>query len=270
MAGMSFHYSSCFFLLLFILVQANIGQFDEYWMRRAEKAWKAAMKAFNPNPEEATFRFNAHVAKMINSTRRNLTVNKEGECVATNPIDRCWRCDKDWEKNRRKLADCVLGLGRKTVGGKHGRTYVLTSAADDDLGNPKPGTLCHAVIQKEPLWIVFAKSMIIQLKQELMMTSDKTIDGRGKNVHITKGAGKPTIISHGNRFVAPQNDAAREVTKREYAQESEWKNWQWTSENDEMKNGAFFVQSGNSRPLPTADMIKANPGSWVTRLIRFS
>ncbi|KAK6931182.1 Pectate lyase, N-terminal, partial [Dillenia turbinata] len=393
-------------------------------MKKAAEAQKAAMKAYDPHPEEATVRFNAHFGKrlhkMTNSTRRNLRVNKEGEeCVATNPIDRCWRCDKDWEKNRRKLADCVLGFGRKTIGGKNGKTYVVTSAADDDVENPKPGTLRHAVIQKEPLWIVFAQSMIIELKQELMVTSDKTIDGRGKNVHIANGAGitiqfvnnviihglhihdivekeggmirdsvdhvgyrtksdgdgvsifgssniwidhlsmsncrdglidviqgstaitisnchmtdhnevmlfgasdsydgdkkmqitlafnhfgrglvqrmprcrwgffhvvnndytnwlmyaiggssNPTIISQGNRFIAPKNDAAKEVTKREYAQESQWKNWEWRSENDEMKNGAFFVQSGNSKQSSSANMITAKPGSSVTRLTRFS
>ncbi|KAL8170169.1 hypothetical protein V2J09_021973 [Rumex salicifolius] len=54
----------------------------------------------------------------------------------------------------------------------------------DDPVNPKPGTLRHAVIQYEPLWIVFKRDMVISLKQELIMNSFKTIDGRGVNVHI--------------------------------------------------------------------------------------
>lgn len=109
--------------------------------------------------------------------------------MATNPIDRCWRCDPDWAKNRKKLADCVLGFGRNTVGGKNGPYYVVNDPSDDDLVNPKPGTLRHAVIQNGPLWIIFARSMIIRLHEELIMTSDKTIDARGANVRIAYGAG---------------------------------------------------------------------------------
>lgn len=51
------------------------------------------------------------------------------------------------------------------------------------------GTLRHAVIQKEPLWIIFDRGMTIRLHQELIMQSDKTIDARGANVHIAGGAG---------------------------------------------------------------------------------
>lgn len=109
-------------------------------------------------------------------------------CVATNPIDRCWRCDKNWARNRKKLADCVLGFGHKTTGGKDGRFYKVTDPSDDDLINPKPGTLRYAVIQKEPLWITFARNMVIKLREELIVTDNKTIDGRGANVHISNGA----------------------------------------------------------------------------------
>ncbi|KAL9258154.1 Pectate lyase-like protein, partial [Drosera capensis] len=33
------------------------------------------------------------------------------------------------------------------------------------------------------------------------------------------------IVSQGNRFIAPPNRFAKEVMKREYSPESEWKNW---------------------------------------------
>lgn len=85
--------------------------------------------------------------------------------------------------------NCALGFGRHVTGGKAGKTYVVTDPSDNDLVNPKKGTLRHAVIQPEPLWIIFARNMVIRLSQELMMTSNKTIDGRGVQVHITKGAG---------------------------------------------------------------------------------
>lgn len=113
----------------------------------------------------------------------------ESSCTATNPIDRCWRCDKNWAKNRKRLAKCARGFGRGTTGGKEGKYYVVTDSSDDDMLEPKPGTLRYGVIQEKPLWIIFAKSMTIKLKQELMINSHKTIDGRGANVHIAKGAG---------------------------------------------------------------------------------
>lgn len=123
-----------------------------------------------------------------NATRRNLR-KYNGPCLATNPIDRCWRCRPDWMSDRKRLADCAQGFGHKAIGGKEGKFYVVTDPSDNDMANPKPGTLRHAVIQEEPLWIIFAKSMVIRLNQELMMTSNKTIDARGTHVLIANGAG---------------------------------------------------------------------------------
>lgn len=111
-----------------------------------------------------------------------------GPCMATNPIDRCWRFDKNWVSNRKRLADCALGFGNKATGGKAGGIYVVTDPSDNDLLNPKPGTLRYGVLQPRPLWIIFAHDMIIRLSEELMVTSNKTIDGRGANVHIANGA----------------------------------------------------------------------------------
>ncbi|KAJ8432612.1 hypothetical protein Cgig2_032893 [Carnegiea gigantea] len=104
-----------------------------------------------------------------------------------NPIDDCWRCDADWVNNRQRLADCAIGFGKDAMGGKVGRIYVATDSSDDDPANPKRGTLRHAVIQDQPLWITFQHEMIITLKQQLVMNSYKTIDGRGASVHITGG-----------------------------------------------------------------------------------
>lgn len=110
-------------------------------------------------------------------------------CKAANPIDQCWRCDPNWESNRKRLAECAIGFGKNAVGGKAGDIYIVTDPSDDNVTDPKPGTLRHAVIQSEPLWIIFEHGMIITLKQELMVTCNKTIDGRGANVHIAFGCG---------------------------------------------------------------------------------
>ncbi|RVW27838.1 putative pectate lyase 5 [Vitis vinifera] len=124
------------------------------------------------------------VHRSINESRRNLGYLS---CGSGNPIDDCWRCNANWEKNRQSLADCAIGFGKNAIGGKNGKIYVVTDSSDDDVVNPKPGTLRYAVIQDEPLWIIFARDMVIKLKEELIMNSFKTIDGRGASVHIAGG-----------------------------------------------------------------------------------
>ncbi|XVF03393.1 hypothetical protein REPUB_Repub04eG0257400 [Reevesia pubescens] len=433
--NMAANYSSFslfFFLLSFVVIiptlQAHVAEYDDYWKQRELLAKEHTEKAYNPNPEEVTQHFNHHVARTLmgfNSTRRQLRGKKKNRpCEANNPIDQCWRCDPNWSRNRKRLADCVLGFGRGTTGGKAGRFYRVTDPSDTDMVNPKPGTLRHAVIQKRPLWIVFSKSMIIRLNQELIMTSDKTIDARGANVHIAYGAGitvqfvknviihglhihdivqgsgglirdaedhygyrtmsdgdgitlfgatniwldhlsmyrcydglidaiqgstaitisnchftkhnevmlfgasdsysadqkmqitvafnhfgkglvqrmprcrwgfihvvnndythwqmyaiggssNPTIISQGNRFIAPADPRAKEVTKRDYAPPQVWNSWNWRSEGDLMMDGAFFTQSGDpdtSKKYAAAgtNLMPAKPAHMVSLLTKHS
>ncbi|KAF5746524.1 pectate lyase 5 [Tripterygium wilfordii] len=124
------------------------------------------------------------VHKSINTSRRELGFLS---CGTGNPIDDCWRCDPNWESNRKRLADCAIGFGKRAIGGRDGKIYVVTDPSDNDPVNPRPGTLRYGVIQDEPLWITFANDMVIKLKEELIMNSFKTIDGRGANVHIAGG-----------------------------------------------------------------------------------
>ncbi|CAI0547469.1 unnamed protein product [Linum tenue] len=124
------------------------------------------------------------VHRAINASRRMLGYLS---CGTGNPIDDCWRCDPNWEKNRQRLADCAIGFGKNAIGGRDGKIYVVTDPSDNDAVNPRPGTLRHAVIQDEPLWIIFQRDMTIRLKEELIMNSFKTIDGRGASVHVSGG-----------------------------------------------------------------------------------
>ncbi|KAG6398838.1 hypothetical protein SASPL_140309 [Salvia splendens] len=423
------NYKKCiliFCMMLPMVAQAKIADFDEYLQKRAAESYEESLNSFDPNPEGVTDDFNTLVGETMivtyNGTRRNL-INEEG-CKATNPIDRCWRCDPHWNRDRKRLAQCSAGFGHRTTGGKKGRYYVVHDPSDYDMVNPKPGTLRHAVTRSEPLWIVFAHSMVIHLKQELIVSSDKTIDGRGAVVHIADGAGitlqfvhnviihniwihnivpanggtirdavdhvglrtqsdgdaitvfsssniwidhvslsratdglidviegstavtisnckfnhhndvmllgandqsskdaimqvtvafnrfgigliqrmprarwgfvhvvnndyshwelyaiggsaHPTIISQGNRFRASNYRYTKEVTKRDYAPESEWMKWQWRSEGDLFTNGAYFRESGpplhhTKNPLMKENLIKFRPGSFVGRLTRTS
>ncbi|KAK7407344.1 hypothetical protein VNO78_09182 [Psophocarpus tetragonolobus] len=405
--------------------QSQVLDHDAYWKERKIVAEKDNEEAYTSDPYSLTSNLTDSISDIINSDthgRRNLGARNKGPCMATNPIDRCWRCDPNWANNRKKLADCVQGFGRNTIGGKNGPIYVVTSPADNDNVNLVPGTLRHAVTRNGPLWIIFSHSMKIRLNQELIMASDKTIDGRGADIYIMSGAGitiqyiknviihgikifdiqvgtgglirdseshygirtqsdgdgisifgsshvwidhvsmrncrdglidaiqastaitisnshftdhnevmlfgasdsydgdkimqitlafnhfgkrliqrmprcrygfvhvvnndythwemyaiggskNPTIISEGNRFVAPDNTNAKEITKREYTTEQVWKNWQWRSINDEYMNGAFFREGGaklTDRPFSRQDMMSARPGSYVGRLTRYA
>ncbi|KAG6535844.1 hypothetical protein ZIOFF_000873 [Zingiber officinale] len=412
---------SLLFLASAALSYAHIAVFDDYWAKRAAEARNNTLNAYVSDPGTVVNNFNAGSANL--STRRSLRGKgkSDGPCLATNPIDRCWRCRDDWASDRKRLARCAKGFGRTALGGVQGQIYVVTDPSDDDLLDPRPGTLRYGVTRDAPLWIIFARDMVIRLQQELMINNYKTIDGRGANVHIAYGASltiqfvqhvivhnlhihdikpgsggnirdseqhwgirtrsdgdgisifgasniwvdhismfncadglidaieastaitisnchltrhndvillgasdansadvkmqvtiaynhfgqglvqrmprcrwgfvhvvnndythwlmyaiggsmHPTIICQGNRYLGPTNQAAKEVTHREYAEESVWKNWNWRSEGDLQMNGAFFVQSGRdttggfSRQL----LIKAKPGTAVGRLTRFS
>ena len=77
------------------------------------------------------------------------------------------------------------------------------------------------------------------------------------------GSMNPTIISQGNRFIAPPNQGAKEA---------EWKKWEWRSEGDLMMDGAFFVESGSGASNHPArmDLMPFKPGTYVTKLTKFS
>ncbi|KAI7725033.1 hypothetical protein M8C21_029804 [Ambrosia artemisiifolia] len=350
----------------------------------------------------------------VSITRRQMlsyaTDDSSSSCLTGNPIDDCWRCDPNWHLNRQSLADCGIGFGQYALGGKGGRYYVVTDSSDNDPVNPRPGTLRWAVIQTEPLWIVFPTNMHIQLSQELIFNSYKTLDGRGANVHITGGgcitlqfitnviihnihihhcypsgntnirsspthygyrtksdgdgvsifgsrdiwvdhctlshckdglvdvimgstgitisnnlfshhdevmllghsddylpdsgmqvtiafnhfgeklvqrmprcrrgyihvvnnvysrwemyaiggSGNPTINSQGNRYTAPSNPNAKEVTKRVDTPDQHWKGWNWRSEGDILMNGAFFVASGEGLELKYEKAYSVEPKS---------
>ncbi|KAJ9549237.1 hypothetical protein OSB04_021780 [Centaurea solstitialis] len=123
-------------------------------------------------------------------------------CEPTNPIDNCWRCKADWADNRQAMAQCVKGFGAGTTGGAAGEIYVVTDPSDDDVANPKEGTFRWGVTRDRPIWVTFAKDMTFNLKHEMVITSDTTIDGRGAKVEICNGAGLSlyqvsNVIIHG-------------------------------------------------------------------------
>uniref|UniRef100_A0A5B7C9T3 Pectate lyase n=1 Tax=Davidia involucrata TaxID=16924 RepID=A0A5B7C9T3_DAVIN len=141
----------------------------------------------HPNPEAVVQQVQRRLNVSISRRQMLQSKGQASSCLTGNPIDDCWRCDPNWAKDRQRLADCAIGFGQGAVGGKGGQIYVVTDSSDHDAANPTPGTLRHAVIQTQPLWIIFSTNMLIKLKHELIVNSFKTIDGRGANVHITGG-----------------------------------------------------------------------------------
>ncbi|XP_047327891.1 probable pectate lyase 8 [Impatiens glandulifera] len=176
-------YFAAFSTILLLMLSQLVSSKNSTMADGLEDKAKSQNEQAVQDPEMVT----SMVDMMIhNSTERR----KLGffSCGTGNPIDDCWRCDPNWERHRKRLSDCAIGFGRNSVGGRDGKYYIVTNSEDDDPVNPIPGTLRHAVIQDKPLWIIFKRDMVINLKQELIMNSFKTIDGRGFNVHIANGA----------------------------------------------------------------------------------
>ncbi|KAJ8753987.1 hypothetical protein K2173_001885 [Erythroxylum novogranatense] len=75
------------------------------------------------------------------------------------------------------------------------------------------------------------------------------------------GSGNPTINSQGNRYTAPSDPNAKEVTKRLETPDGDWKGWNWRSEGDVLVNGAFFVASGQGLEVKYEKAYSVEPKS---------
>ncbi|KAM7501553.1 hypothetical protein LguiB_000457 [Lonicera macranthoides] len=82
------------------------------------------------------------------------------------------------------------------------------------------------------------------------------------------GSANPTINSQGNRYLAPANPFAKEVTKRVTPSTGKWEKWNWRSEGDLMLNGAYFTPSGAgaSASYARASSLGAKSSSQVATL----
>lgn len=90
--------------------------------------------------------------------------------------------------SRGALLDQRVGFGRNVTGGNAGPTVHVTSPSDSG-----PGSLREALTSANPAWIVFDGDYTIKLDTAIRVTSNKTIDGRGRKVIIT-APGKTGLI----------------------------------------------------------------------------
>ena len=109
-----------------------------------------------------------------------------------------------WASSCRKLADCAVGFGKSALGGKYGAIYTVTDPSDNPV-YPKPSTLRYGVIQSKPFWIIFRSDMVIKLKNELMVNSNKMIGGRGAKVEIAMTTPAPVFAGDAITVLASSN-----------------------------------------------------------------
>lgn len=109
-----------------------------------------------------------------------------------------WQTLKDSATNRVSAFPGAEGFGRYVTGGRGGKVYHVTTLAD----GIEPGTLRHAVMQKEPRTIVFDVAGTIMLDSTLrIINGNLTIAGQsapGDGICI---AGHPVILKGDNTIV---------------------------------------------------------------------
>lgn len=133
---------------------------------------------------------------------------RRSSAMKFNVIDRCWRWNPNWRRNRQQLATCSVGFSGKMSNniGRGLTRYKVTDPRDDSPSNPKLGTLRYGATKlRGKVWITFKRDMRIKLKKPLLISSYTTIDGRGASVHIAGGGcilldHVSNVIIHGIRL----------------------------------------------------------------------
>src|SRR5688572_30766934 len=96
-----------------------------------------------------------------------------------------------------------VGFGRNATGGMWSMPYHVTTLADAG-----PGSLRVALESTQPYWIVFDVNGVIDLAADVHVKSNKTIDGRGRNITIDGelklDAGTKNIIFSDVKFQFPE------------------------------------------------------------------
>ncbi len=83
--------------------------------------------------------------------------------------------------NREQLVGDVIGFAQGTTGGKGGSLCEVTNLQDSGSGS-----LRACAEASGPAWIIFKLSGTIPLSKDIRIAADKTIDGRGQAITITK------------------------------------------------------------------------------------
>lgn len=103
----------------------------------------------------------------------------------------------------------LVGFGATTTGGAGGPLVSVTTLADDG-----PGSLREAAALSGPAWIRFEVDGVIELQDNISVSSDKTLDGRGADVTIAGGglyveAGEGNVIVNNLKLRDAPDDILR-------------------------------------------------------------
>ncbi len=85
------------------------------------------------------------------------------------------------QANRENLVNGVIGFAQGTTGGKGGALCEVNNLKDSGSGS-----LRACAEASGPAWIIFKLSGTIPLSKDIRIAADKTIDGRGQAITITK------------------------------------------------------------------------------------
>ncbi|XP_002968302.2 pectate lyase 1 [Selaginella moellendorffii] len=114
----------------------------------------------------------------------------------------------------KKLPKCAIGYAGSVTGGARGTMYTVTSS-DDNPSRPQGGTFRYGAQlangRNGGVWITFARSMTIVLRDMVWIRSSTTVDGRGVNVVFTNKCfvlgGVSNVILHNFEISrVPQTD----------------------------------------------------------------
>ncbi|MCK6552727.1 hypothetical protein L6R52_43290, partial [Myxococcota bacterium] len=76
------------------------------------------------------------------------------------------------------------GFGRRVTGGDPSRLYRVTTLSAGTSGSGAQGSLRRALESSEPWWVVFDVDGTITFEDPIDVASNKTIDGRGRDVTL--------------------------------------------------------------------------------------
>ncbi|GAB2289586.1 hypothetical protein Dimus_023895 [Dionaea muscipula] len=207
--------------------RAHIADFDEHWKQRAEEAMKHVEEAYHHNPYDVTDHFDHNVTKAA---------------------------------NRMRLGDCVLGFGAETTGGENDKAV----DGEELKFIFKVGRVHFTVVKNIIIHGIHIHDiqkgnggMIRDSVQHFGLRTESDGDGvsifGSSNIwvdHLSMRNCYDGLVDAvmGSLAITVSSCNFRdhdEVTMRAYAPQSEWKNWLWTSEDDLLLNGAFFVEYGD-------------------------
>ncbi|KAK5770998.1 hypothetical protein PVK06_047166 [Gossypium arboreum] len=289
--GITGYSYSWFLLSFFVLIptlEAHIAKYDEYWKARELEATENLNKAYHPNPEENRKR----LADCAPGFARGTVGGKDGKFyMVTNPSDDI--ANPKPETLRHAFARNVIIHGlhihhiKPANGGmiRDAENHIGLRTASDGDGISLFGAtniwLDHLSLYdcSDGLIDVIQGSTAITISNcHFTDHTDVMLFGASDSYVADEKMQITVALNHfgkglGNRYSASGSYVTKEVTSRGYLPPEQWKKWNWVSQGDQFKNGAYFTPSGDpnaSKLFGTNKMMPFQPGQFVHKLTRYA